>query len=99
MIDYQIGYYLPDRVRPRDVFAERSAVASDDLFPVECRQPERCLGDTKRIWLVTRDTDDGHHDPYNKLPAAPKKALKDHYRVASTTEVRGLHVSLLERVK
>ncbi|MFJ8214847.1 glycosyltransferase family 39 protein [Streptomyces sp. NPDC096033] len=98
MIDYQIAYYLPDRVRLRDVFAERSAVASDDLFPVECKQPESCLGDTKRIWLVTRDTGD-NHDPYNRLPAAPKKALKDHYRVASTTEVRGLHVSLLERVK
>ncbi|MFH7597006.1 glycosyltransferase family 39 protein [Streptomyces racemochromogenes] len=99
MIDYQLSYYLPDRVRLRDVFAERSAVASDDLFPVECRQPERCLGDTRRIWLVTRDTDDDHDDPYNQLPAAPRKVLKDHFRIARTTEVRGLHVSLLERVK
>ncbi|MFD8147636.1 glycosyltransferase family 39 protein [Streptomyces sp. NPDC059708] len=98
MIDYQISYYLPDRVKLRDVFAERSAVASDDLFPVECKQPERCLGDTRRIWLVTRITDEDH-DPYNKLPAAPKKALKEHYRIAQTTDVRGLHVSLLERVK
>ncbi|MFF2194648.1 glycosyltransferase family 39 protein [Streptomyces sp. NPDC058157] len=98
MVDYQIEYYLPERVRLRDVFAERSAVASDDLFPVECKQPERCLGDTKRIWLVTRDSGDDH-DPYNWLPAADKKALKDHYRIARTTDVRGLHVSLLERVK
>ncbi|MFF4329554.1 glycosyltransferase family 39 protein [Streptomyces sp. NPDC001591] len=99
MIDYQIGYHLPDRVRPRDVFTQRTAVASEDLFPVECRQPERCLGEARRIWLVTRATDDDHGDPYNKLPAAQTQALKKHYRIARTTEVRGLHVSLLERVK
>ncbi|MFF4368452.1 glycosyltransferase family 39 protein [Streptomyces sp. NPDC001594] len=98
MVDYQIEYYLPERVRLRDVFVERSAVASDDLFPVECRQPERCLGDTKRIWLVTRDSG-ADHDPYNWLSAADKKALTDHYRIARTTDVPGLHVSLLERVR
>ncbi|UQX01438.1 glycosyltransferase family 39 protein [Streptomyces sp. RerS4] len=97
MTDFQIEYHLPERVKPRDVFVERSAVASDDLFPVECARPERCLGDTRRIWLVTRTT--SRPDPYGKLPANQVKALKDHYRVASTTEVRGLRVSLLERVR
>ncbi|MET9609059.1 glycosyltransferase family 39 protein [Streptomyces sp. NPDC006512] len=97
MLDFQIGYYLPDRVRLRDVFTQRSAVAGDDLFPVECAAPEKCLGDTRRIWVVTRDT--GVDDPYNRLPAAQVRALKAHYDVAKTTNVRGLHVSLLERRK
>lgn len=95
MVDFQIEYYLPGRVHLHDVFAARSALDADDLFPQECERPEQCLGDTRRIWLVTRDT--GKDDPYNRLPAEQVRALKDHYRVASTTEVRGLHVSLLER--
>lgn len=95
MVDYQIEYYLPGAVELRDVFAARSAQEQDDLFPQECARPEQCLGDTRRIWLVTRDT--GKDDPYDRLPAAQARALREHYRVASTTDVRGLHVSLLER--
>ncbi|MCX5198843.1 glycosyltransferase family 39 protein [Streptomyces sp. NBC_00249] len=95
MTDFQVEYYLPDRVRPRDVFAERSAVASDDLFPVECARPEQCLGDTRRIWLVTRDT--AKKDPYGKLPADQTAALKSHYKIAEARHVRGLYVTLLER--
>ncbi|MFD8985811.1 glycosyltransferase family 39 protein [Streptomyces sp. NPDC059564] len=97
MVDYQIEYYLPNRVHLRDVFAARSAQEKDDLFPQECAQPEQCLGDTGRIWLVTRAT--AKHDPYDRLPAAQARALQSHYRVASTTDVRGLHVSLLERTR
>ncbi|MEU8462571.1 glycosyltransferase family 39 protein [Streptomyces sp. NPDC029003] len=97
MVDYQIEYYLPDGVRPRDVFAARSARQQDDLFPQECPRAEQCLGDTARIWLVTRAT--SKRDPYDRLPADQTRALKAHYRIASTTDVRGLHVSLLERTR
>ncbi|MEU8774563.1 glycosyltransferase family 39 protein [Streptomyces sp. NPDC048606] len=97
MTDFQIEYHLPARVALRDVFVEKSAVASDDLFPVECGRPERCLGDTRRIWLVVRNAPGT--DAFGKLPAEQARALGDHYRVASTTPVRGLRVSLLERVR
>ncbi|MFJ9340021.1 glycosyltransferase family 39 protein [Streptomyces sp. NPDC101733] len=97
MTDFQIEYHLPDRIRMRDVFARRSAEDSDDLFPVECALPERCLGDTGRIWLVTRGS--AKDDAYGRLPADQARALKDHYRVASSTHVRGLRVSLLERTR
>ncbi|MEU8432752.1 glycosyltransferase family 39 protein [Streptomyces sp. NPDC029216] len=96
MIDFQVEYFLPDRVRLRDVFAERSAVASDDLFPQECAQPERCLGTTRRVWVVTWS---GTKNPYHKLPKEQAEALAGHYRVAQSQTVRGLEVSLLERVK
>ncbi|MFJ8162901.1 glycosyltransferase family 39 protein [Streptomyces sp. NPDC096136] len=96
MIDFQVEYFLPENVRLRDVFAERSAVASDDLFPRECAQPVRCLGSTQRVWVVTWS---GTKNPYHKLPKEQADALAAHYRVAESRTVRGLEVSLLERVK
>ncbi|MEW1634314.1 glycosyltransferase family 39 protein [Streptomyces sp. NPDC093801] len=96
MIDFQVEYFLPENVRLRDVFAERSAVASDDLFPKECAQPVRCLGSTQRVWVVTWS---GTKNPYHKLPKEQADALAAHYRVAESRTVRGLEVSLLERVK
>lgn len=96
MIDFQVEYYLPERVELRDVFAERSAVASDDLFPVECPQPTACLGTTQRVWVVTWS---GTSNPYHKLPKEQEEALRSHFKVVEMKKVRGLEVSLLERVK
>ncbi|MFF4496785.1 glycosyltransferase family 39 protein [Streptomyces sp. NPDC001546] len=96
MIDFQVEYFLPERVRLRDVFAERSAVARDDLFTKECAQPVSCLGTTRRVWVVTWS---GTADPYHKLPKGQAEALKGHFRVAESRSVHGLQVSLLERVK
>ncbi|MFF5704418.1 glycosyltransferase family 39 protein [Streptomyces sp. NPDC012794] len=96
MIDFQVEYFLPQRVQLRDVFAERSALASDDLFPQECAQPVRCLGPTQRVWVVTWS---GTKNPYHKLPEDQAEALERHYRVAESQTVRGLSVSLLERVR
>ncbi|MCX5378021.1 glycosyltransferase family 39 protein [Streptomyces sp. NBC_00091] len=96
MIDFQVEYYLPQRVQLRDVFAERSALASDDLFPQECARPVQCLGSTQRVWVVTWS---GTKNPYHKLPKEQAEALESHYRVAESQTVRGLRVSLLERVR
>lgn len=96
MVDFQVEYNLPDRVELRDVFAERTAVASDDLFPVECPQPEQCLGTTQRVWVVTWS---GTPNPYHKLPKAQAAALEKHFKVVQTTKVRGFQVTLVERVR
>ncbi|MFB7053386.1 glycosyltransferase family 39 protein [Streptomyces vinaceus] len=94
MIDLMVQYYLPAHVKPRDVFAERSAVANDDLFPVECGRPERCLDGTRRIWVVTWS---GTLNPYNKFSPAQEKALEDHYKPVKATKVGKLQVTLVER--
>lgn len=94
MIDFQVQYFLPERVQLRDVFAERSALESDDLFPQECARPAECLRATPRVWVVTWS---GTKDPYHKLPKEQADALRSHYRVVETKTVRGLSVSLLER--
>jgi mannosyltransferase len=96
MTDFQVEYFLPGRVQLRDVFAQRSALAADDLFPVECPEPEQCLGTTRRIWVVTWG---GTQDPFHKLPEDQADALRAHYRVADSQKVRGLRVSLLERTR
>ncbi|RSS79789.1 glycosyltransferase family 39 protein, partial [Streptomyces sp. WAC06614] len=96
MIDFTVEYYLPERVKLKDVFAERSAVASDDLFPVECEQAARCadaLNGTQRVWVVTWS---GTPNPYHKLPEAQEKALKDHYKPVRTTKLGNLQVTLAE---
>ncbi len=96
MTDFQVEYSLPERVQLRDVFAQRTAVASDDLFPVECEQPEQCLGTTRRVWVVTWS---GTANPYHKLPEAQARALEKHYKVVQKTKVRSLQVTLVERVR
>ncbi|MBW5486456.1 glycosyltransferase family 39 protein [Streptomyces bambusae] len=96
MIDFTVEYYLPERVKLKDVFAERSAVASDDLFPVECAQPAQCLNGTQRVWVVTWS---GTSNPYHKLPADQEKALKDHYKVVRSTKAGSLQVTLVERTR
>ncbi|MGW0391897.1 glycosyltransferase family 39 protein [Streptomyces sp. NPDC003042] len=96
MVDFQVAYSLPERVKLRDVFAQRSAVASDDLFPVECERPEQCLGTTQRLWVVTWS---GTPNPYHKLPKEQADALEKHYKLVEKTKVHGLQVSLVERVR
>ncbi|MFF1561593.1 glycosyltransferase family 39 protein [Streptomyces sp. NPDC058279] len=96
MTDFQVEYFLPPKVKLRDVFAQRSAVANDDLFPVECGQPEKCLGTTRRVWVVTWS---GTQNPYHKLPKEQAEALEKHYKPVEKTKVHGLQVSLVERVR
>ncbi|MFB6616618.1 glycosyltransferase family 39 protein [Streptomyces sp. NPDC056367] len=94
MVDLMVEYYLPERAKLKDVFAERSAVANDDLFPVECSRPVQCLEGTRRVWVVTSS---GTQNPYNQLPPDREKALKDHYKPVATTVVGDLQVTLVER--
>ncbi|MFJ8017828.1 glycosyltransferase family 39 protein [Streptomyces sp. NPDC096339] len=96
MTDFQVEYFLPPRVKLRDVFAERTAVANDDLFPVECEQPEKCLGTTQRVWVVTWS---GTQNPYHKLPQEQAAALEKHFKAVQKTKVGNLQVTLVERVR
>lgn len=93
MIEVMVEYYLPERVKPKDVFAERSAVANADLFPAECGPPDRCLAGTRRIWLVTGSATP---DPYSQFGPDREKALKDRYKQVETTQVGDLQVTLVE---
>jgi len=94
MVGPAVAYYLPEDVRPRPLFIERTATQAEDLYPVECPVPLRCIGDETRVWVVTIGTGD---DPYQSLPAGQAAALRAVFTPTEVRHVRGLTVSLLVR--
>lgn len=98
MVGPGVSYYLPDGVRPVPL-VHRTAVQADDLYPLPCGIPERCLGGLARVWVVTVDTGGG---PFQNLPDDQARALRaaftpDGSGPAEVHEVPGLTVSLLVR--
>ncbi|WP_158071861.1 glycosyltransferase family 39 protein [Kitasatospora sp. CB01950] len=94
MLDFALGYYLPDRVQPKDVFAAKTPLQNDDLYAVDCPEPAACAADVQRIWVVTYSTPE---DPFKGLSEAEAKVLKSDYKVQQTKHVQGLTVTLLAR--
>ncbi|GAA1128729.1 hypothetical protein GCM10009663_77550 [Kitasatospora arboriphila] len=94
MVGPAVSYYLPAGVRPRQLFVRESAAAAHDLFAVECPVPVTCVGDERRVWVVTIGTGD---DPYERLPGEQARALRTAFVPAEVRHVPGLTVSLLVR--
>ncbi|GJF32775.1 hypothetical protein KNE206_54750 [Kitasatospora sp. NE20-6] len=94
MVGPALDYYLPDAVRPREMFLRESPVVAHDLYPVECRVPAACMGDERRVWVVSIGTGD---DPYQRLPAGQAGALRAAYTPSEVRHVPGLTVALLVR--
>ncbi len=95
MLDDEMTYDLRHRIDLKDVFTARTAAQSDDLFDVECSDPVACLGSVPRIWVVTITEGAG---PYASLPKAEADALAAAYKPTRIETLKGLRVSLLERV-
>ncbi len=94
MVGPAVTYYLPPRARPTPLLIERTAVQADDLFPVPCPVPARCIGNVTRAWVVTIGTGD---NPYQDLTADEARALDAVFTPTEVRHVRGLTVSLLVR--
>ncbi|WP_328871357.1 glycosyltransferase family 39 protein [Streptomyces sp. NBC_00287] len=92
-LDGGVQYYLPRDLRLRDVFLARTPAEIDDLYAVQCAVPERCLGDERRVWLVTQGTDLA----FNAIDPAQAGALRSRYVLSRSTPLTGMTVSLLER--
>ncbi|MCG6498991.1 glycosyltransferase family 39 protein [Kitasatospora sp. A2-31] len=95
MLGPGVSYYLPAGVRPYPVFVERSAEQAEDLFPTECPEPERCVGQGQRIWLlVLGDT----AEPLAALPDGQARALRSRYGAPDrVTPLGGVTLALLDR--
>ncbi|WP_354640955.1 glycosyltransferase family 39 protein [Kitasatospora camelliae] len=93
-VDTGTWYYLPNRIRPRDVLAGLSARERDDLWPTSCGDPAGCLGPEPRIWLVSKD--DGT-DPMATVSEAAEGVLRQRYATAEVHRVSGMTVALLVR--
>ncbi|MFD5328308.1 glycosyltransferase family 39 protein [Streptomyces sp. NPDC127092] len=94
LLDAGVRHYLPDDLRPRDVFLARSAADRADLWATECPAPARCLRGEPRIWLVVPA---GDADPLTALPPAQARALRAHYTATGTERLTGVTVALLVR--
>jgi mannosyltransferase len=82
------------RAKPVDVFAEVPSAQNGWYEPRECPDPARCLGETKRVWLVVTNYSD---DDYLGLPAKQAELLRRDYHVTSTAKFDNARVLLLVR--
>ncbi|MGE7432411.1 glycosyltransferase family 39 protein [Kitasatospora sp. NPDC001175] len=94
-LDSAMSYYLPHSVQLKDVLVERSAQAIGDIYPQLCADPVACIGDTRRVWVLTPGSSvDKPLDQYEKPQAT---ALDRLFPKRTSTQVRGLVVTLFER--
>ncbi|MFK0193626.1 glycosyltransferase family 39 protein [Kitasatospora sp. NPDC090308] len=98
--------YLPERVRLDDVFVAKSAVELGELYPQLCGDPAACLGDVRRVWVVTVVDDrelapDGtpvvHDDPFEGFDPGQAEALRAAFPKSTVTHRHGVLVTLMER--
>ncbi|MGQ4415142.1 glycosyltransferase family 39 protein [Streptomyces sp. SAS_269] len=91
-LDSGVQYYLPRGLRLRDVFLARTPAAINDLYPVQCSVPTRCLAHERRIWVVTQ----GGDFPFAAIDPLQANALQSRYTLTLSRPVTGMTVSLLE---
>ncbi|GAA2613578.1 glycosyltransferase family 39 protein [Paractinoplanes durhamensis] len=97
VVDLGLAYYLRDRT-PRDLMLVADEVTEGSLWATECTDAAKCLGTTKRIWVVAAD----NIDPYfratatNQLTSGEKAALKS-YDQPAFWRVGGFTITLFVR--
>jgi mannosyltransferase len=93
MLEVGIGYYLPDAVKPRDVFAGRSAADVKAFVAADCAEPARCLGAEPRLWVVVPFAND---QPLDLFPPAEQALLKQ-YSTVLVRHPSGMTIALIQR--
>ncbi|MFD7643224.1 glycosyltransferase family 39 protein [Kitasatospora sp. NPDC059795] len=94
MLDFALDYYLPEQVKPKDVFITADAVQHNDLRSVVCKDPGACAAGVDRIWVVTYGTP---QDPYKNMSSDEIKVLSGEYTRIQTKQVQGITVTLVAR--
>ncbi|GKQ33961.1 glycosyltransferase family 39 protein [Streptomyces sp. A012304] len=92
-LDGGVRYYLPRELTMRDVFLKKAPDAIDDLYVVQCPVPILCLGDERRVWLLTQ----GPESPFDAIDQEQANALRSRYELSVSEPVTGMTVSLLVR--
>ncbi|MFC8719148.1 glycosyltransferase family 39 protein [Kitasatospora sp. NPDC057198] len=88
-----LDFYLPQDDKLKDVFVKKTAIARGDLYPTLCPDPAACLGDTKRIWVVTI----GWQDPFADFDPEQARVLKEAFPKTTVTRGPNIVVTLMER--
>jgi len=97
-VDLGLGYYLRDRA-PRDLLLKSDEAQNGSLWATECDDQVKCIGTTKRIWVVAADNLD---PPYratatNQLGYGTKAVLDRYYVPLVTWRVGGFTIALFVR--
>lgn len=91
-----MAYELRDeRDRPSDVLAWRTPQERGSFDAAECPQPQTCLADTERLWLVSTSPDPAK--PFTGMPEATAAVIRKGFRVVRTEQLDSVRVLLLER--
>jgi mannosyltransferase len=91
---YEMRAVVP---KPRDVFLARTSQELGSYGVAECRQPAICVGDTRRIWLIT--TNDASADPYTGAPAPIAALLRWEFARSEVRRLSHVRVFLLTRTQ
>lgn len=84
-----------NRGLPRDVLVERTSEQNGTFGAQECADPGRCVGATRRIWLVSPT--DGHLDPMNGMPGYIQGFLLTAYTLSEFRTLDSVRIFVLNR--
>ncbi|WP_326557708.1 glycosyltransferase family 39 protein [Micromonospora sp. NBC_01796] len=87
-----LARYLSDDRQPADLLATGSVRVDGQLPTSECADVARCLGDTRRLWVVRLGT---LADPIHDLGDRKEYVLRARYEVAQVWRVTGFTLALL----
>jgi mannosyltransferase len=87
-----VARYLPADRRPTDLFATRPQRTDGQLPADECTDVARCLGDTRRLWVIRLGA---QADPIYAIGDPKERLLRTRYQVAQVWRLTGLTLALL----
>jgi mannosyltransferase len=97
-VDIGLKFYLRDHA-PRDLLLQSDEAQNASLWATECDDQVKCIGDTRRIWVVAGDNS---NPPYrasatNQLGYGANAVLTRYYVPLVTWRVGGITIALFVR--
>jgi mannosyltransferase len=89
------AYELRDRAMPRDVFVERTGRQNGEFGAQECEVPAKCLGATRRIWLISATIPGG--DVYNGMSPVLGSFLTQAFDLNEFKQLENVRILVLIR--
>jgi mannosyltransferase len=89
-----VARYVPADVLPHDALAVTSPRHAGKLLATECPDPQLCLNDAERVWVVRLGTLD---DPLTGVGTDKEDLLRQDYQVTRIWYPAGITMALLQR--
>jgi mannosyltransferase len=83
------------RVKPTDILVARTARQIGQFGTVECADPGRCVGDTRRIWLITAT--ENFEDPLTGMTDTIQAYLNSAFTFTEIQSFENVRLFLLNR--